>query len=83
MKIFKTGNLHFWARTTLSLTGAAMVFLSIYFIDEKLLMWSVALLGLGIGAVGYYTAQAAIFGIKPFSEKPDTSEKSKLESDAD
>lgn len=78
MKIFKEGNLHFWARTTLCVVGAAVVFLSIYFVDDKALMWALATFGIGLGAVGYYTAQAAIFGIRPFPrnskcEQKDTS----------
>jgi hypothetical protein len=70
MKIVKDGNLHFWIRTGLSFVGAGAIFLSVLFIHEKTVMWVVACLGLGLGAIGYYSAQAAIFGLKPFADKP-------------
>ena len=70
MKIVVDGNLHFWIRTGLSVVGAGVIFLSVLFIHEKTVMWVVACFGLGLGAIGYYSAQAAIFGIKPFVDKP-------------
>ena len=72
MKLLTDGNFPFWLRTLLCIGGAATIFASIYLIEDKELMWLVACLGVVIGAVGFYTAQAAAFGVKPFLK---TSEK--------
>jgi hypothetical protein len=77
MKIVKDGKLHFWLRTGLSFVGAGVIFLSVLFLHEKTVMWVVACLGLVLGAIGYYSTQAAVFDVKTFADKPvqDTKEK--------
>jgi hypothetical protein len=49
--------------TALCWGGCAVIWISVFFIEGKVIKYFFMLLGLGIGYVGYYLAQSAIFGI--------------------
>lgn len=74
-RIIENGNFKRWVRFLLSLLGVALLFGGLRY-DSYL----VILLGFFIGSIGMYASQAAMLGIKPFSEKSKEISKQKEES---
>lgn len=70
MKIIKDGNFVFAFRIFLSFLGAGVISFSVLFFENKKIMYAFSLLGAVIGSLGAYSIQAAILGIKPFTNDP-------------
>lgn len=66
----KHGNFSFVVRTVLSLSGAALIYFAVYYISDKNTQWVVGSIGLAIGSVGMYAAQAKMLHLLPFTNDP-------------
>lgn len=70
MKIVSNGNLVWWIRWALALAGICIICLSAYFIDDQNIRWAAIVIGLFIGSIGGYSAQAHMLGLRPFGKAP-------------
>ena len=70
MRLIKNGNFSYAVRTIISWIGAGVIYIAVFHIQNKTLQWLVGSIGLVIGALGMYSAQAAMLKLKPFTRDP-------------